>query len=114
MPMARAAEKLGGRAPEPRRSHVRVVIPHPDETMADNRKTLTDLLAALEAAHATHVLVGGLAAGYYGKPRATVDVDMLIPERAAEKVRSELTRRKYLVEMGELVPRQAPDSRLDV
>jgi hypothetical protein len=69
--------------------------------MADNRKTLTDLLAALHEAHSTHVLVGGLVAGHYGKPRATVDVDMLIPERAAEKVREALVRRRYVIEMGQ-------------
>jgi hypothetical protein len=85
----------------PTRSHLRIVIPHPDETMADNRKTLADLLAALREARATHALVGGLVAGHYGKRRATVDVDMLIPERAAEKVQAALVRRKYVIQMGE-------------
>jgi hypothetical protein len=43
-------------------------------------------------------LIGGLVAGYYGKPRATVDVDMLIPKRTAAKVQAELEARGYAVE----------------
>lgn len=72
-------------------------IVHPDRTMSNNKRVLTDLLASLAAAGATHTLIGGLAAGYYGKARATVDVDMLIPKRAAKAVRAELERRGYEV-----------------
>jgi hypothetical protein len=53
--MARATAKRA-RTPaalRPTRSHLRIVIPHPDETMADNRKTLADLLAVLQEAHAS-------------------------------------------------------------
>jgi hypothetical protein len=66
--------------------------------MAENEKTLADLLASLSAARADHVLIGGLAAGYWGKPRATVDVDMLIPKRAGPKVKAQLEARGYRVE----------------
>jgi hypothetical protein len=72
-------------------------IVHPDRTMSNNKRVLVDLLASLEAADSTHTLIGGLAAGYYGKERATVDVDMLIPRRAGKVVRAELERRGYEV-----------------
>ena len=72
-------------------------IVHPDRTMNSNKRVLVDLLASLDAADSTHALIGGLAAGYYGKQRATVDVDMLIPRRAAKAVRVELERRGYEV-----------------
>ena len=70
-------------------------IVHPDRTMRSNKRVLADLLASLTVAGSTHTLIGGLAAGYYGKARATVDVDMLIPRRAAKAVRAELERRGY-------------------
>jgi hypothetical protein len=78
--------------------HELATIPHPDEAMADNKRTLADLLLSLDSAGASHVLIGGLVAGYYGKPRATVDVDMLIPKRTAAKVEAELVSRGYAVE----------------
>ncbi len=73
-------------------------VPHPDVYMSDNKKVLADLLASLAAIRATHVLIGGLAAGYYGKPRTTVDVDLLVPRRAADKLQAELGRRGYRIE----------------
>jgi hypothetical protein len=76
-------------------------IIHPDVTMSGNKRVLADLLASLTAAGATHALIGGLAAGYHGKARATVDVDMLIPRRAATAVREELERRGYEVRVSE-------------
>jgi hypothetical protein len=105
--MVRAAQPVRIPAtvgPRPRtsaESRVRTVVPHPDDIMADNEKTLADLLAALATVHATHALIGGLAAGVYGKPRATVDVDLLIPERAAAKVHAELARRGHRIELGQ-------------
>lgn len=68
--------------------------------MTNNKRVLADLLASLAAAESTHTLIGGLAAGYYGKARATVDVDLLIPRRAAKAVRAELERRGYEVRVS--------------
>jgi hypothetical protein len=68
--------------------------------MSVNRKVLGDLLASLAAVRSTHVLIGGLAAGYHGKPRATVDVEMLVPQRVAEDLAAELTRRRYRVDLS--------------
>jgi hypothetical protein len=76
------------------------IVPHPDQTMGVNKKVLADLLACLAAIDSTHVLIGGLAAGYYGKPRATVDVDMLVPRQAAESLPAELERRGYRVDVS--------------
>ena len=66
--------------------------------MADNKEMLADLLACLATADSTHVVIGGLAAHHYGKPRATIDVDMLVPKRAGAKLHAELERQGYRVD----------------
>ena len=76
-----------------RATPIRIV--HPEISMSHNKKTLTDLLASLDAAEAPHVLIGGLVAGYYGKARATVDVDMLVPRRARARLLGEMVVRGY-------------------
>lgn len=42
-----------------------------------------DLLAAFVAAEVRFALLGGYAVGYYGKPRATKDLDLLVSGRDA-------------------------------
>ena len=54
--------------------------------MLDLFEELTQLIAALEQQDAPYALVGGLAMAVWGFPRATVDIDLLIPPDAAEKV----------------------------
>src|SRR5262249_40944179 len=46
-------------------------------------------------------LVGGLVTGLYGKERATVDVDLLVPRRAMDHLAREIVRRRYTVERSE-------------
>jgi hypothetical protein len=72
-------------------------IIHPSELMDENRRTLAALLDALAEVGARHALIGGLVAGYYGKGRATVDVDLLVPKRFMKRLRAALERRGYEV-----------------
>ncbi len=56
----------------------------------DLHPDFSDLLAAFEAADARYALLGGYAVAYYGKPRATKDLDLLVsgrdgnPEKVAQ------------------------------
>lgn len=45
------------------------------------------LIAALEAAGADYALVGALAVAVHGAPRATTDIDLLVPREALDPVR---------------------------
>jgi hypothetical protein len=40
---------------------------------------LAELSAILVEVGSDHALIGGLAVGYHGRLRATIDVDMLVP-----------------------------------
>ena len=44
------------------------------------------LIGALEAAGADYAVCGGLAMAIHGLPRATVDIDLVVPPSAAERV----------------------------
>jgi hypothetical protein len=86
-----AAHGATARSPLPAR------IIHPSELMDKNTHTLTALLDALQEIGARHALIGGLVAGYYGKGRATVDVDLLVPKRFMKRLQAVLERRGYEV-----------------
>ena len=65
--------------------------------MDKNTRTLAAILDALTEIGARHALIGGLVAGYYGKGRATVDVDLLVPKRFMKRLQAALERRGYEV-----------------
>ncbi len=44
------------------------------------------LIGSLEAAGAEYAVCGGLAMAIHGLPRATIDVDLVVPPSAAERV----------------------------
>jgi hypothetical protein len=46
----------------------------------------TTLIGVLEAAHADYAVCGGLAMAIHGFPRATIDVDLVVPPDAVESV----------------------------
>jgi hypothetical protein len=69
--------------------------------MSDNKKVLADLVDVLAGAGVKYALVGGLVAGLYGKERATVDVDLLVPRRAMEPLARDLASRRYTVKTSE-------------
>ncbi len=70
-------------------------IPLPHEAMEHNAEVLIDLLAALAEAESDFVVIGGLAAGYHGRVRATIDVDLLVPKRKLARIAAAMKKRGY-------------------
>lgn len=93
----RSRVAAGALALRHRGTALRATVIHPSELMDKNTRTLTALLDALAEIGARHALVGGLVAGYYGKGRATVDVDLLVPKRFMKRLKAALERRGYEV-----------------
>jgi hypothetical protein len=54
--------------------------------MLDLYDEFSTLIGALEAARADYAVCGGLAMAIHGFPRATIDVDLVVPPNAAERV----------------------------
>ncbi|HVR19812.1 MAG TPA: hypothetical protein VMS65_08950 [Polyangiaceae bacterium] len=77
--------------PEPR------PVRHLVEILDERARTLRELTHVLAVVGAEHVLIGGLAVGYYGRPRATLDVDLLIPGKSLVDVREALEGKGYVV-----------------
>lgn len=67
------------------------------EVMDERAKMIGVLTEVFEEVGADHCLVGGIAVGYHAQPRATVDVDMLVPRRKAGRIARALEARGYLV-----------------
>jgi hypothetical protein len=72
-------------------------IPLPSDAMLKNAEVLGDLLAALREVGSEHVVVGGLAAGYHGRVRATIDVDLLVPKRRLKRLGAAMRPRGYSI-----------------
>jgi hypothetical protein len=54
--------------------------------MLDLYDEFSTLIGALEAAGVEYAVCGGLAMAVHGFPRATIDVDLVVPPNAAEHV----------------------------
>jgi len=54
--------------------------------MLDLYDEFSTLISALEAARADYAVCGGLAMAIHGFPRATIDVDLVVPPNAVERV----------------------------
>ena len=67
------------------------------EILEERSKTLRELGDVLSIVGSEHVLIGGLAVGYHGRPRATLDVDLLIPGKKLVDVREALEAKGYEV-----------------
>ncbi len=65
--------------------------------MTNNTRTLTDLLAILGELGAEYVVIGGLAAGFHGRVRATVDVNLLVHRSHLKKIGAALEALGYRV-----------------
>jgi hypothetical protein len=63
--------------------------------MEKNARSLAAMLDALAEVGGDHALFGGLLAGYYGKGRATPDVDLLVSRRYIQPLQAALERRGY-------------------
>lgn len=65
--------------------------------MDDRAHDLAVVLDILEDVGTDHALIGGLAVGYHGYERATIDVDMLVPGRSLKRVADAARDRGYVV-----------------
>src|ERR1019366_6549828 len=54
--------------------------------MLDLYDEFATLIGALETAEVDYAVCGGLAMAIHGFPRATIDVDLVVPPNAAERV----------------------------
>jgi hypothetical protein len=70
---------------------------HPYETLDDRARTLAELSEMLTEVGSEHLLIGGLAVGYHGRLRATVDVDLLVPRAKLASLAAALRQRGYAV-----------------
>ncbi len=64
--------------------------------MLDLYQELSAFLRALEQEGTPYALCGGLAMAVWGKPRATLDIDVLIPEDAFARAREAARRCGYV------------------
>lgn len=68
---------------------------HLVDIMEERAKTLRELVDIFAAVGSDHVLIGGLAVGYHGRPRATLDIDLLVPGKKLIDVREALEAKGY-------------------
>jgi hypothetical protein len=67
------------------------------EIMDERSQMLAELAGVLKEVQSDHALVGGLAVGYHSRPRATIDVDMIVPRRKLKLIAAALRRRGYVI-----------------
>lgn len=70
---------------------------HPLETLNERARTLAELSVILAEVGSDHAVIGGIAVGYHGRLRATVDVDMLVPRGKLDALAYALRARGYVV-----------------
>jgi hypothetical protein len=70
---------------------------HPLETLDERARTLAELSEILTEIGSDHALIGGIAVGYHGRLRATVDVDLLVPRGKLEPLAHALRARGYVI-----------------
>ena len=63
---------------------------------------LLRITQCLNAANLDYAICGGLAVAVHGYPRATKDIDLLIPAEQLERVREVLASVEYDLESGEI------------
>ena len=73
------------------------VVYHPLETLDARARTLAELSEILAEVGSDHALIGGIAVGYHGRLRATVDVDLLVPRSKLAALARSLESRGYVV-----------------
>ncbi len=73
------------------------VIPTYFEIMDERTATLVLLKEVLAEVGSDAVLVGGIAVGHHGRPRATIDVDLLVPGAKLAKLAAALEARGFVV-----------------
>jgi hypothetical protein len=73
------------------------VVYHPLETLDDRARMLAELSVIFAEVGSDHALIGGLAVGYHGRLRATVDVELLVPRDKLDSLADALRTRGYVV-----------------
>lgn len=68
--------------------------------MLDLIDEFRSILAALEAARVELAVCGGLAVAIHARPRATLDVDLLLPRAHLERAKEAARRLGYCIETG--------------
>lgn len=68
--------------------------------MLDLLDEFRGIVAALDAEGVEYAVCGGLAVAIHVRPRATVDVDLLVPRDAIENAKRALRGRGYAIEAG--------------
>jgi hypothetical protein len=81
---------------------------HPLETLDERARTLAELSEILAEVGSDHALIGGIAVGYHGRLRATVDVDMLVPRSKLGSLARVLQSRGYVVTQTQDIVRVYP------
>lgn len=74
--------------------------------MLDLLEEFRALVAALDAAGVEFAVCGGLAVAIHAHPRATLDVDLLLPVEQVDRAREVARGRGYTLEAGRLVIRK--------
>lgn len=74
--------------------------------MLDLLAELRDLVAELDAAGVDYAVCGGLAVAVHAHPRATLDVDLLLPADQLEAARAVVRSLGYRLDAGRLVIRK--------
>lgn len=69
------------------------------------------LIAALEQARLDYALVGGLAVAVWGAPRATKDIDLLVPVEALDAIKAVARSRGFVLEAGPMTFRDGMELR---
>jgi hypothetical protein len=64
------------------------------------------LVCALEEAHVDFAVCGGLAVAIHARPRATLDIDLLLPREQLDRARDVAQRLGYRIEAGHMVVRK--------
>ena len=74
-----------------------VIAYHPLETLDERAQMVAVLSDVLTEVGSEHALIGGIAVGYHGRLRATVDVDLLVPRNKLGALSAALAARGYVV-----------------
>lgn len=64
------------------------------------------LVSALEDAHVEFAVCGGLAVAIHARPRATLDIDLLLPRDQLDRARDVAQRLGYRIDAGHMVVRK--------
>src|SRR4051812_38713534 len=75
------------------------------------REELDGLIASLEDAKLEYALAGGLAVAVWGAPRATKDIDLLVPPEQFDAIRAVAKERGFLLEAGPITFRDGMELR---